>query len=224
MRSYEAEMPKIAKRDFKEDARQGDQGGARAHGRPASGDVHSKGPSERMLELLRTPRKAREGVQGAMMDLSKTYRGSPEGSVLQVVLASQEQIRSEINKLAQITAAQGAKIDAFEKRVETFQDSLSKLYEHNQDCPARSHWQGLREDLSEIRVMVGTHDRQLAEEQGFKAGRKTKPTPWAGLAKYTSSPPVAISLSIKDPKVWGKIIFYTAVAAAAAASLVAQYT
>lgn len=157
------------------------------------------------------------------MDLGKTYRGTPEASVLQVVLASQEQIRSEINKLVQVTAAQGAKIDGFDKRFDLVQDSLEKLYEHNNNCPTKTHLQELRGDVSEIRVMVGAHDRQLAEEQGFKAGRKTKPTPWVGVSKYASSPPVSLSLSIKDPKVWGKIIFYTAVGAAAAASLFAQY-
>jgi hypothetical protein len=157
------------------------------------------------------------------MDLGKTYRGTPEASLLQVVMASQEQIRSEINKLVQVTAAQGAKLESFDKRFDLFQDSIAKLYEHNNNCPTKTHLQELRGDVSEIRVMVSTHDRQLAEEQGFKAGRKIKPTPWAGLSKYTSSPPVTLSLSIKDPKVWGKIIFYTAVAAAAAASLFAQY-
>ena len=156
------------------------------------------------------------------MDLGKTYRGTPEASVLQVVLASQEQIRSEINNLARITAAQGAKIDGFDKHFDLMQDSIAKLYEHNNNCPVKTHLQELRGDVSEIRVMVGTHDRQLAEEQGFKAGRKTKPTPWAG-SKYISSPPVALSLSIKDPKVWGKIIFYTVVGVAAAASLLSQY-
>lgn len=157
------------------------------------------------------------------MDLGKTYRGTPEASILQVVLASQEQIRSEINKLAQITAAQGAKLESFDKRFDLFQDSLEKLYEHNNNCPTKTHLQELRGDVSEIRVMIGAHDRQLAEEQGFKAGRKIKPTPWVGVTKYTSSPPVAISLNIKDPKVWGKIIFYTVVGVAAATSLLAQY-
>jgi hypothetical protein len=157
------------------------------------------------------------------MDLGKTYRGTPEASILQVVLASQEQIRSEINKLAQITAAQGAKLESFDKRFDLFQDSLEKLYEHNNNCPTKTHLQELRGDVSEIRVMIGAHDRQLAEEQGFKAGRKIKPTPWVGVTKYASSPPVALSLSIKDPKVWGKIIFYTVVGVAAATSLLAQY-
>lgn len=158
-------------------------------------------------------------------DLNKTYRGlpHPDTGILQVVLNSQEQIRSEINNLARITAAQGAKLETFDKRFDFFQDSLSKIYEHNSNCPVKTHLQELREDVSEIRVMVGTHDRQLAEEQGFKAGRKMKPTPWAGISKYTSSPPVTLSLSIKDPKVWGKIIFYTAVGAVAAASLIVQY-
>jgi hypothetical protein len=164
-------------------------------------------------------------MPGEMMDLGKTYRGLPpsDTGILQVVLAGQEQIRSEINKLAQIAAAQGAKLETFDKRFDFFQDSLSKIYEHNSNCPVKTHLQELRGDVSEIRVMVGTHDRQLAEEQGFKAGRKMKPTPWAGISKYTSSPPVTLSLSIKDPKVWGKIIFYTIVAAAAGASLLAQY-
>jgi len=157
------------------------------------------------------------------MDLGKTYRGTPEASILQVVLASQEQIRSEINKLVQITAAQGAKLETFDKRFDFFQDSLAKIYEHNSNCPTKTHLQELRGDVSEIRVMVGAHDRKLAEEQGFKAGRKIAPTPWAGISKYTSSPPVTISLAIKDPKVWGKIIFYTIISAVAGASLIVQY-
>jgi hypothetical protein len=157
------------------------------------------------------------------MDLGKTYRGLPEAGVMQMVLASQEQIRSEINKLVQITASQGAKLESLDKHFDLFQESIAKIYEHGNNCPTKTHLQELRGDVSEIRVMVSAHDRQLAEEQGFKAGRKMKPTPWSGISKYTSSPPVTLSLSIKDPKVWGKIIFYTAVAAAAAASLFAQY-
>jgi len=160
-----------------------------------------------------------------MIDLSKTYRGlaPSDAGVLQIVLNSQEQIRSEINNLARITAAQGAKLETFDKRFDFFQDSIAKIYEHNSNCPTKTHLQELRGDVSEIRVMVGAHDRKLAEEQGFKAGRKIAPTPWAGVSKYTSSPPVTISLAIKDPKVWGKIIFYTAVGAVAAASLIVQY-
>lgn len=155
-------------------------------------------------------------------DLGKTYRGMPETSILQVVLAGQEQLRSEINRLVQSTAAQGAKIDGFDKRFDLMQDAVAKLYEHNRNCPIKSHLQELRGDVSEIRVMVGSHDRQLAEEQGFKEGRKTKATPWAG-SKYVSAAPISLSLSIKDPKVWGKIIFYTFVGLAAAASLLSQY-
>jgi hypothetical protein len=158
-------------------------------------------------------------------DLNKTYRGLPpsDSGILQIVLNSQEQIRFEIGNLARITAAQGAKLESLDKHFDLFQESIAKLYEHNNNCPTKTHLQELRGDVSEIRVMVSAHDRQLAEEQGFKAGRKMKPTPWAGISKYASAAPVTISLAIKDPKVWGKIIFYTAVAAAAAASLFAQY-
>lgn len=160
-----------------------------------------------------------------MADLGKTIRPLPDSGVLQLLVSSQDQIRSEIGNLARLTAAQGAKIDTFEKRFEEIQKTVSRIYEHNTDCPARAHYQQLREDLSEIRVMVGTHDRQLAEDHGYKAARRNKLTPWSGVPKMPSSAPgaVSLSLSIRDPKVWGKILFYTAVSAMAAASFIAQY-
>lgn len=160
-----------------------------------------------------------------MVDLSKTIRPLPDSGVLQLLVSSQDQIRTEISNLAKATAAQGAKIDTLEKRSEEIQKSVNRIYEHNTDCPARAHFQQLREDLSQIRIMVSAHDRQLAEEQGYKTARRNKPTPWSGVPKVPSAPPgaVSLSLSIRDPKVWGKILFYTAVSAMAAASFIAQY-
>lgn len=159
-----------------------------------------------------------------MTDLGKTYRFPPESGVLQLVINSQDQIRAELSNLAKATAAQGAKIDTFEKRLEGLQETVNRVYVHNNECPARAHWQSLREDLSQIRVMVGTHDRQLAEDQGYKQARKGKQTPFLGVPKFPSNAPgVSLSIAIKDPKVWGKILFYTVVSAMAAASFIAQY-
>ncbi len=77
--------------------------------------------------------------------------------------------------------------------------------------------------------MVGAHDREISENVGYRQGKQAarggfKDTPKHG-NEYKSLAPAAatLSLSVKDPKVWGKIVFYTLVGAMAAASFVAQF-
>jgi hypothetical protein len=151
-----------------------------------------------------------------------------EPEVVKLLLSSQEQIRSEIGNLARVTAAQGAKLDGVEDRVEDLQASVQRIHQYTVECPARGGWQGLKEDLSEIRIMVGAHDREISENVGYRQGKQAargfRDTPKQGNDTRSLSPAAAtFSLSVKDPKVWGKIVFYTLVGAMAAASFAAQF-
>jgi hypothetical protein len=150
-----------------------------------------------------------------------------EPEVVKLLLSSQEQIRSEIGNLARVTAAQGAKLDGVEDRVEDLQASVQRIHQYTVECPARGGWQGLKEDLSEIRIMVGAHDREISENVGYRQGKQAargfKDTPKHGSNVSSLAPAATLSFSVKDPKVWGKIVFYTLVGAMAAASFAAQF-
>lgn len=145
--------------------------------------------------------------------------------IVRLLLSSQEQIRSDVGNLARATAAQGAKIDGVVQQVGELQSAVARIHQHTVDCMARAGFPALREDLSEIRAVVTHHDRELSESAGYRAGKASRPkeTPKHG-NRFSSLAPstdgaVSVSLSIRDPKLWGKIVFYTLVGAASAAAL-----
>jgi hypothetical protein len=146
-----------------------------------------------------------------------------EPGLARLLLANVEELRVELSSLARTTAAQGA-------RVEDMQATLRRIDQHVSDCPARGGWTHLREDLSEIRVMVGAHDRLISENTGYRQGkhesRRFKETPKFGLHSFLPGDQgVSFSVSIKDPKVWGKIVFYTllGIGAGTGATFLLQY-
>ena len=144
--------------------------------------------------------------------------------VVRLLLSGQEEIRKEIVSIARVTAAQGAKIDAIESRFEEIQVSMLRISQHTADCQARGGWTTIREDVSEIRVMVSEHDRKLSENAGYQAGKSAmKETPKHGYSGVHSMAPVTLSLAVKDPKTWAKIVFYTVFGAAAAASAIHSF-
>lgn len=141
--------------------------------------------------------------------------------VIQLILTSQEQIRSEIGKLARVTSAQGARLGSLDNHVSDLKLAVNRVHQYTVECPARGGWQTLKEDISEIRVMTKVHDRELAESQGYRASEMANRSSKKrnSLTSWGPGAPLSVSLAIRDPKFWGKVIFYSLVAAAASFGL-----
>lgn len=223
--SNELKMPPAIPYGLKSDPGKGDQSRVRTHEQPESRGMYRTGTSEGVSRLLYEARADGEGLQQvARVGEYKRTMAVTDPEVVRLLLSGQEEIRKEIGSLARSTAAQGAKIDGMESRFEEIQSSMLRISQHTADCQARGGWISLREDVSEIRVMVSEHDRKLSENAGYQAGKSAmKSTPKSGYSGVHSMAPMTLSVAVKDPKTWAKIVFYTVLGAVTAASFIHSF-
>lgn len=157
------------------------------------------------------------GLRALNQDWNAMATANPD--IIRLLLASQEQIRTELGKLSRSAAAQEARTTAMAENVTELKSAIGRIHQYTVTCPARSGWRDLKEDISEIRIMAMSHEREIAEGSGYRKA-KTSNGPSKKQTSLTSfGPPLSISFAFRDPKFWGKVVFYSLLAAAASFSV-----